>query len=60
MIDDDFEDSVDDTADEDTVIMTMMKMHEITKMSILYAQMMSSDCQSYPDLMQSEDLAKTD
>ena len=41
MIDNDFEDSVDNTADE--VIMTTTKMHEITKMGILYT-MMLSDC----------------
>ena len=41
MIDNDFEDSVNDTADE--VIMTTTKMHEITKMSILYTMMMLAD-----------------
>ena len=34
MIDNDFEGSVDDTADE--VIMTMTKIHKITKMFCIY------------------------
>ena len=42
MIDNNFEGSVDDTADE--VIMTMTKMHKITKMSIVYTMMMLADC----------------
>ena len=42
MIDNDFEGSVDDTADE--VIMTTTKMHKITKMSIVYTMMMLADC----------------
>ena len=42
MIDNDFQCSVDDTADE--VIMTTTKMHEITKMSIVYTMMMLADC----------------
>ena len=42
MIDNDFEVSVDDTADE--VITTTTKVHEITKMSILYTMMMLAEC----------------
>ena len=42
MIDNGFEGSVEDTADE--VIMTTTKMHKITKMSIVYTMMMLSDC----------------
>ena len=34
--------SVDNTVDE--VIMTTTKMHEVTKMSILYTMMMLADC----------------
>ena len=44
MIDNDFEDSVDDTADE--MIMTMTKMHEIAKkckMSIFYTVMILAE-----------------
>ena len=41
MIDNDFKGSVDDTADE--VIMMTMKMHRITKMSIVYTMMMLAD-----------------
>ena len=41
MIDNDFEDSVDDTVDE--VIMTTTKMHEVIKMSILYTVMILAD-----------------
>ena len=42
MIDNDFEGSVDDAADE--VIMTTTKMHKITKMGIVYTMMMLADC----------------
>ena len=41
MIDNDFQCSVDDTADE--VIMTTTKMQKITKMSIVYTMMMQSE-----------------
>ena len=41
MIDNDFEGSVDDKADE---LMTTTKMHKITKMSIVYTMMMLADC----------------
>ena len=56
MIDNDFEGSVDNTADE--VIMSTTKMHKITTMSIVYTMMMLADCLSYPYLMQSDDLAE--
>ena len=42
MIDNNFEGSVEDTADE--VIMTTSKMHKTTKMSIVYTMMMLADC----------------
>ena len=42
MIDNDFEGSVDDTADE--VIMTTTKVHKKIKMSIVYTILMSADC----------------
>ena len=42
MIDNNFEGSVDDTADK--VIMTTTRMHKITKMSIVYTMMMLADC----------------
>ena len=47
MIDRDFEESGNETADEDDT--TMAIMHEIKEVGILYIQLVLADCLSHPD-----------
>ena len=50
MIDKDFEESGDDTADEIKVITLVVIMHENKEISILCTQSVLTDCLSLPDI----------